>query len=158
MAWTKRQFIQKAFGKIGFGLDFNVSPEEAENALSELDSMMATWNARGIRLGYLLESNPDSSDLDSDSGVPDYANEAIYLGLALRIGPDYGKAPSPVVQVAAKQAYDTLLSRSVFPTPQPMPNTMPIGAGNRSYGFGRRRFFPTPLAVIEAGADDPITF
>lgn len=157
MSWTKRQFIQKAFAKIGFGLDFNVTPEDAELALSELDSMMATWNARGIRLGYPLPSSPDDSDIDSDSGVPDSAYEAIYNNLALRIGPDYGKTPNPVVQVAAKQAYDTLLSRAVFPTPQPMPNTMPRGAGNKPWRTGYT-FYPTPADVIEAGANDPLEF
>jgi hypothetical protein len=157
MSWTKKQLIDQAFAEIGFGPDFNVSPDDAESALRRLDSMLAEWNGKGIRLGYSLPTGPDGSDIDSDSGLPDVANEAVFMNLAIRIAPGYGKQLSPDTRVTAKQGYNTLLSRAVFPDPQPMPNTMPIGAGNRYSAYGRR-FFPTPAPVLDAGADDPIIF
>ena len=159
MSWTKRQFISQSLLEIGLGEDFNLQPEEFESALRSLDSMMAMWNGKGIRLGYLLPHTPDDSDIDSLSGVPDYANEAIYLNLAIRLAPRYGKVISVDTKITAKQAYDVLMSRSVAPMPQPMPNTMPIGAGNKywRHGYGNP-FFPTPAPVLEAGADDPLNF
>lgn len=156
MGWTKKQLIQEAFSEIGFSDDFNVQPEDFERSLRRLDAMMALWNGKGIRLGYNLPSSPDESDIDSDSGLSDVAYEAAFMNLALRIAPGYGKTTNQVTAVAAKQAYDTLLARAVFPTPQPMPNTMPIGAGNNRRS--QRRFFPTPAPVLDAGADDPLTF
>lgn len=154
--WTKRQLIDQAFSEIGFGLDFNVTPDENENALRRLDSMMAEWNGKGIRVGYALISTPDDGDIDSDSGVPDVAVEAIYMNLAIRLAPGYGKTLSQDTRITAKQGYNTLLARAVFPTPQPMPSTMPRGAGNRRYGVNT--FYPTPQEVLDAGANDPITF
>lgn len=153
MGWSKKQLIDQAFSEIGFGPDFNVSPDDAESALRRLDSMMAEWNGKGIRVSYALPGGPDSSDIDADSGLPDVAIEPVYMNLAIRLAPGYGKQLSQDTRVTAKMGYNTLLSRAVFPTPQPMPNTMPIGAGNRTYG---RRFFPTPAIVIDAGADDPL--
>lgn len=157
MGWTKQQLIDQAFSEIGFGPDFNVTPDDAESALRRLDMMMAEWNGKGIRVGYNLVSTPDDSDIDSDSGVPDVAVEAIYMNLAIRLAPGYGKTLSQDTRITAKQGYNTLLSRSVYPTPQPMPATMPRGAGNRRSGTGWA-YYPTPQEVLDAGADDPITF
>lgn len=154
--WTKQQLIDQAFSEIGFGPDFNVTADEKENALRRLDSMMAEWNGKGIRVGYALADTPDSSDIASDSGLPDVAVEPVYMNLAIRLAPGYGKTLSQDTRITAKQGYNTLLARSVYPTPQPMPSTMPRGAGNRRYG--QYAFYPTPQEVLDAGADDPITF
>lgn len=155
--WTKQQLVQQAFLEIGIGSGYDLQPEQTEPALQSLDSMMATWNAKGIRVGYQLNGTPQDSDIGNDSGLLDFAVEAVYLNLAKRLAPRYGKTVSAETSLAAKQGYDMLLSRAVFPTPQPMPNTMPRGAGNRPWLYGQQ-FYPTPRDVLDAGADDPITF
>lgn len=154
---TKKQLIDLAFAEIGFGPDFNVTPVDQEAALKRMDSMMGTWNAKGIRVGYVLPNNPEDADIDSESGVTDAAQEAVYMNLALRLAPGYGKQLSQDTRITARQGYDVLLSRAVYPQPQQMPNTMPRGAGNRPWQYGRQ-FYPTPPDVIDAGADDPLNF
>jgi hypothetical protein len=159
MSWTKKQLIDQAFSEIGFGPDFNVTADECENALRRLDSMMAEWNGKGIRVSYALPGGVDESNIDDDSGLPDVANEAVFMNLAIRLAPGYGKQLSQDTRITAKQGYNTLLSRAVFPTPQPMPSTMPRGAGNRPWQYGNGNpFYPEPAIVIDAGADDPLNF
>mgnify|MGYP000165071707 CR=1 FL=1 len=103
MSWTKRQFVDQAFEEIGYAsYTFDLEPEQLQAAMRRLDSMMATWNGRGIRVGYPLPATPGAGDLDDLTDVPDYANEAIYLNLAIRIAPTVGKAVSRETKVAAK--------------------------------------------------------
>ena len=104
MSWTKRQFVVQAFEEIGLAsYVFDLSPEQMDSALRRLDSMMAAWNAKGIRLGYPIPGNPQDSSLEEKTGVPDSANEAVYMGLAVRLAPGFGKVVSPDTKSAAKQ-------------------------------------------------------
>ena len=74
MAYTKRDIVEQAFEEIGLAsYVFDLQPQQLESALRRLDAMMATWNAKGIRLGYPLPSSPADSDLDQEVGVPDNA-------------------------------------------------------------------------------------
>jgi hypothetical protein len=116
--------------------------------------MMATWNAKGIRLGYPL-SSPDNSNIDADTTVPDSANEAIYTNLAVRIATGYGKTPTPETKAIAKDSYNTLLSRAAVPPQMQLPDAMPLGAGNRLYD---NPFTAPPVDPITAGPDSVITF
>ena len=85
MGWTKRDIIEQAFDEIGLaGYVFDLQPQQLDSALRRLDNMMATWNGKGIRIGYALPSSPGSSDLDQESGVTDMAIEAMALNLAIR--------------------------------------------------------------------------
>jgi hypothetical protein len=64
MGYSKKQFIDAALEEIGLGrYAFDISPEQEESALRLLDSMMALWNAGGIRLSYPLPSSPQYSDI-----------------------------------------------------------------------------------------------
>ena len=92
MSWTKLQLIRQAFSQIGLAdYDFDLQPEQLQNALFLLDSMMATWNAKGISLSYPTPTSPENSNTSDESNIPDRANEAVYLNLALRIAPTLGK-------------------------------------------------------------------
>lgn len=155
MSWSKQELIAQAMLEIGLSAEFNIEPEEYEAALRSLDSMMATWSAKGVGVGYLLANSPELSDISSDSGVASYAIEAVYLNLAPRLAPRYGKTVSQNTLVSAKQAYDLVLLKSVFPNPQPMPNTMPRGAGNRPWLYSRP-FYPTPEDVTDPYGNGPV--
>jgi hypothetical protein len=134
MGWTKRQFVEQAFDEIGLaGYTFDLQPEQLQSALRRLDTMMATWNAKGIRLAYPLPSSPQDSDLDQETEVPDSAFEAIYTNLAIRIAPSFGKQVAIEVKTTAKQAYDVLLQRATAPIEMQLPATMPAGAGNKPW-------------------------
>lgn len=145
MGWTKRQIVGKAFSTCGLqNYEFDIQPEESQDALSSLDSMMAEWDFKGIRLGYALPGSPDDSELDTDSGLPDYAVKTVYLNLAILIAPGLGKTIQPATVISARQGYDQLLIKAAYPQRQQLPNTLPRGAGNRHFGVEGYPFFPTP--------------
>lgn len=158
MGWTKRQFVTQAFEEIGLATYvFDLSPEQLQSGLRRLDSMMATWNTKGIRLGYPLPSSPQFSDLDAESEVPDSANEAIYLNLAIRIAPSFGKTPSVDTKATAKAAYDNLLSVAAMPVEMQLPGTLPVGAGNKPWNIDQP-FVNPPVDPLLAGQDGEIQF
>jgi hypothetical protein len=132
MGWLKGELIDHALDALGIAPDaFNIAPEQRAKALKTLDSMMATWSVKGLAAGYLLPVSTASSNLTDDSGLPDTETEAVYQNLALKLAPPYGKTPSPELKASAKTAYDTLLIAAAQPLTQPLPNTLPVGAGNR---------------------------
>jgi hypothetical protein len=120
--------------------------------------MMADWNGKGIRLGYPLPSSPQYSDLDAQSEVPDSAFESIICNLAIRIAPSYGKQVMPQTQIAAKSAYQTLLSRATMPLEMQLPGSMPSGAGNKPWRVYDEPFLRRPIDPVLAGQDGPIVY
>jgi hypothetical protein len=156
MSWSKRQFIEQAFNEAGLAsYVFDLSPEQLQSALRQLDAMMATWNGRGIRIGYPLPDSPGASDIDALTDVPDRANEAIYLNLALRIAPGYGRQLMPSTSASAKAAYDVLLSYAAMPPEMQLPKGVPLGAGNKPFVWGRQ-FTGPPDDPLLAGPDGVI--
>ena len=159
MGWTKRQFIEQAFDEIGLAsYAFDLTPEQMQSALRRLDTMIAAWNALGIRLGYPLPSSPQDSDLDEQTNVPDRSNEAIYTNLAIKLAPSYGKQVMPDTKATAKESYNTLLSIAAMPNQQQMPGTMPAGAGNKAWRDYDSPFLRRPVDPILAGGDGPLEF
>lgn len=159
MSATKRQFIADAFTEAGLaGYIFDLQPEQLETALRRLDTMLASWNAKGIRLGWPLPGSPECSDLDDETNVPDAANEAIILNLAIRIAPSFGKTVAAETKVFAKQAYDQLLAIAAAPGQRQFPGTLPSGAGNKSWRTNGSPFTRSPCDPLLAGPDGPLTF
>lgn len=143
--WTKRQLVTEAYGELALaGYEFDITPEEQQTALHRLDAMMATWEGQGVRVGYAFPTNPDDSDLDQPSGLPDMAVEAVFLSLAIRLAPGNGKQISPDTRRAARQGFLRLLREAAQPAQQQLPSTLPRGAGNRGWAMGQHPFFPTP--------------
>lgn len=158
MGYSKRQFVAAAFEEIGLAsYVFDLTPEQLQSAVRRLDAMMATWNAKGIRLGYPLPNSPQDSDLNEPSNVPDSAYEAIITNLGVKIAPSYGRTPTNDTKITAKQAYDTLLARATAPIEQQFPSTMPIGSGNKSWRWSNP-FVPRPVDPVLAGSDGLIDF
>lgn len=158
MSWTKREIVNQAFEEIGFAnYNFDLEPEQLQSALRKLDSMMATWNIRGLRLGYPLSSSPDLSSLDTDSALPDWAIEAVYKSLSIRIAPSIGKVLSRENKADAKSAYNTLLMLNAKPSPMQI-TRLPRGAGSKSWGSNRSPFLDGPTAPLLGGDDGEIEF
>lgn len=155
MAFTKRDIINMAFEEIGLaGYVFDLQPQQLEGALRRLDSMMATWNGKGLRLGYPLPSSPGSSDLDQDTNVSDFAIEAMALNLAVRIAPGYGKTPSPDTKASAKGAYNQLMAQAAKPISMQIDNmAIPAGAGAKGFRNSRDPFLPHPIDPLTVGPD-----
>jgi len=158
MGFSKKQFVEGAFEELGLAAYiFDISPEELNRAMRRLDSMMAEWNGKGIRLGYPIPGSPQDSDLDEPSGVPDSANEAIVSNLAIRTAPTYGKTVSPETRSTAKMAYNTVLQRACYP-PEMQLGMIPSGAGNKPISVDGTTFLPFSETTIDAGSDGAITF
>lgn len=155
MSFSKRQFIQEAYGELNMAsFVFDLDPDIIQRALRRLDSMMAEWNGRGIRLAYPIPTSPGDSDLDELTQVPDWANEAVILNLSVRLAPGHGKTVSPQTLAAAKNALDAVLARAAMP-PEIQITGLPRGAGAK----GRlSTFLPGPTDTLTAGPDGPLTF
>jgi hypothetical protein len=159
MGWTKREFVVQAFEEIGYtSYIYDAMPEQLQSVLRRLDAMMATWNAKGIRIGYPLPSSPNNSDINEQTNVPDAANEAIYLNLAIRIAPMIGKTIQQETKQAAKAAYDALLIKTAHPLQMQYPGTLPAGAGNKPWRNADNPFLTGPVEPLLAGQDDNIIF
>ena len=156
MTWTKRQLVEEAYGELALqGYVFDLSPEELQTGLRRLDTMMATWEGRGVRVGYAMPSSPADSDLDTPSGLPDYAVETSYLNLAIRIAAGAGKALSPETKRVAAEGFNVLLFAAAQPQQQQLPDTLARGAGNKPWRTTDQPFFPTPnqdpLQIAQGG-------
>lgn len=155
MGWTKQQLIEQALTEIGKNPTvFNIDPDDMQAALRTLDSMMATWGGKGIRLGYALPDGPEASQLDTDSGLPDMAIEAVYLALSIRLAPSYGKTPSNETKLAARTAYASLPNNAAFPPEQQYKAWLPAGAGNKPSRSPQYTFLPPPVDALTAGVQD----
>jgi|SRR3990167_10919222 len=158
MSYTKRDFVKAAFEEIGLAsYVFDLSPEDLESALRRLDAMMASWNAKGIRLGYPLPGSPGNSDLDAETGVPDHANYAIFANLGLAIAPLYGRQVSLETRQMAKAAYDTMLQQFAVPPEMQLPGTMPAGAGTLPWRRDNP-FITAPEDALQIGNDGELDF
>lgn len=158
MTWTKRQFVNAALEEIGIvSYEFDVEPAQLQSALRRLDTMMATWNAIGLRLRYPIPSSPEQSSLDTETNVPDSANEAIITNLAVRLAPQYGKVVSADTKTTARMGYNILLQRAAIPPEQQFPSTLPRGAGNKPWRYDEP-FMPEPEDPIEVGPDGNLEF
>lgn len=155
MAYTKRDIVNRAFEEIGLaGYVYDLAPQQLEGALQRLDAMMATWNGKGIRLGYPLPSSTGASDLDQIIGVPDDALEAMHLNLAVRIAPGYGKTVSPDTKANAQMSYKALLSRSTIPVEMQLGDmTIPSGQGNKGWRYYNDAFLRQPIDPLTVGPD-----
>lgn len=160
MGWTKRQFITQAFEEIGLAAYvFDLTPEQLDSALRRMDAMVAGWNANGVRIGYPLPVSPEDSDLDADSGVPDFANEAIYLNLAVRLAPGFGKTIAVETKVGADMAYSNMANQVAIPTHErQMPQTLPRGQGTKPWRNFNNPFVNAPQPAVDAGSDGQIDF
>lgn len=158
MGWTKRQFVVEAYNEIGYAQnEYDLESEQLDRGLRRLDAMLATWNAKGIRLGYPLSSSPELSSLDTETNVPDSAQEAVYTNLALRLSPPVGKTVSLETRQIARETYRTVLQRATAPRAMQFPTTLPAGAGNKTWRYDDP-FIKQPEDPIDVGPDGELSF
>jgi hypothetical protein len=155
MSYTKRQLVDAAMAEIGLAsYAFDLMPEQRDGALRRLDSLMAEWNTRGLRLGYPVPDNPADSDIDADSNIPDAAWEAVITNLALRLAPSSGKQVNVATATTARHSLNTILARAALPAEMKLP-AMPSGAGNKSID---NPFIERPASDLIAGPDAVLDF
>lgn len=156
MSWTKRELVTNAFEEIGLAnYVFDLQPEQLQAGLRRLDNMMATWNSRGLRLGYPLPDSPGGSDLDQDSNITDEAIEAVVGNLGVRLAPMMGKTVSPDTKAAARSAYVALLNRRTNTLEKRIDvNAIPGGQGGKYWRFNSDPFLAQAERGITTGPDD----
>lgn len=157
MSWTKRDIVEDAYGELALAsYTFDRSPEEDQRAARKLDTMMAWWDYRGIRLGYSLASGPGETSLDTDSGLPLYAIKPVVQNLAVELAGGDGKAVPATLRTAAAEGYSLLMVQAAEPVEQQMPTRMPRGAGNKP---GRQPYSQTPdTSPIRIGEGGDLDF
>lgn len=152
MSYTRRQLVEDALDEIGFSPDdFDMPAAKLQSAARKLDSMIAQWNARGVLLGWPIPSSPELTDLDTETGLPDAAWEAVVTNLALRIAPSFGKPVMQETKSAAKMAKNTLFAKSVATLKRSL-GTLPSGAGNKPHRF--TEFIVDKSRNIDVGSDE----
>lgn len=152
MGWTKKQLVTQAFDELGLSASiYDLTPEQLEAANHKLNAMMAAWTTNGVRVGWASPSNQGLGDLNQDSLAPDYANEAIYTNLAVRLASSFGKAVPPELRALSLSSYATLVN-ALTPNPPEiqLPSSMPMGAGykRRYYNYMSQ---PQPPLLADDG-------
>jgi hypothetical protein len=143
MSLTKLQLVDAAFEELALaGFTFDITAAERATALLRLDSMMATWEARGISVEYFFGSTAIPTALTNDSALLTMANEAVYTNLAVRLCSTFGKQPPVSLLSTAKDALLPLLMRAAIPAEQLTPGGVPLGAGKST--VLRAAFSPQP--------------
>jgi hypothetical protein len=144
---TKRELISQAYGEIGYSsYTFDLLPEQIQAALKKLQQMAAEWDGVGIRIGYDFDAG-----LNDDSGLPDHSHYAYAANLSLRIAPSVGKRAPPELMSMSNKAYLALLTTVQDIPLYQLPNTMPLGRGNRSSTRSIQYFVPDEY--IATGVD-----
>jgi hypothetical protein len=149
--WTKLNIITAAFNELGFAnYLYDIDPAQLNRVLLQLDGLMGTWAAMGINIGYPLPTSPSGSDINQFSNLPAPAVEAVYMNLAKRIAPSFGKTLAPDAIVNARDSFTAmLLNLSVIPDKQ-YPGTLQAGAGNKPFNrvFNSGNDSTTPTEII----------
>lgn len=114
MGYSKRQFVEEALVEVGLGsYIFDSDPEVLATMLKRLDGLLAMYYGMGVPLPSVAPFNPDLSDINDDTDIPGWANEAIIYGLAMRGAGALGKALTVEQRITQQQAHSVMLSRAV---------------------------------------------
>lgn len=136
MALTKRELIELAMTEIGYSsYQYDIEPDQLQDALRVLDAMMGEWDALGIYVGFPIPSSQKDADLDTDTGLPDHARSAVYSNLAIRLCPMFGKTPSQETKDLARSS-KLVLMKATTPIPQRKATRMPRGQGSKYWRGG----------------------
>lgn len=155
---TKGDLVLVALRKAGLASRSTLvqpEPEMVEDALTDLELMIAEWENKGIRLGYQFADEQLGADTGDDHGLLQGDINSVALCLAQRILTDVNRVVPQSLATQARDAYEAMLYRQVeIPTLQRR-NDMPVGQGNKGWGsFDRFYVEPDPLTT---GDGTPIT-
>lgn len=151
MGWTKKQLITQAFEELGLSASiYDLTSAQLETAANKLNAMMAAWSTNGVRVGWASPSTQALNDINQDSLAPDFANEAIYTNLAVRLSSSFGKIVSPELKSLAVSSYSDLVNALTGTPPEyQLPRSLPMGAG-----YKRQYYKYTPQRQSPLLADD----
>ncbi len=160
MGWSKRQLVEKAYEKIGLAsFVYDLSAEQLQSGMAEMDAMIGLWYVEGIRLGNRMSLTPQGGNLDDDSLISPMYSKVVYENLALSLAQNIGREISATLLSSARKGYLTLLARFSQPPIKQLPGTVPAGQGNqRWWGDRYRTFIIAPDDTIADGDDSELEF
>lgn len=140
---TKGALVLAALRKLGVASNAtltDVEPQSVEDAVLDLEMMMAEWqgssDAPGIDIGYVFADDDTDPDPGDAHGLSNNALNAVILNLACRIAPDYSIDPIAKVVTTARYGKEHLIKLSALNRAARVkcqsgyPNRMPVGSGN----------------------------
>lgn len=145
---TKVEHINSAYSKIRIsGITINPTPEDTETALWRLEDLMWEFYGRTLDFNYNFEDVPLST---SESGVDRIHHNMIASNLAMLLLPDFGKDATPELAGQARSSFSASSAVIARKRLQGVnyPNRMPIGTGNRNFGFRSRQYFPAAHPAV----------
>ena len=151
MSNKKVDIIEKAYSRMRIsGLTVNPGARENKLALGRLERMAARWKKKNICAGYNFEDEPD---INSDSGVEEWALDAFEACLAFWLSSDFGKIPPPTLVQEKSTAYSDLSSATATPRQTNYPSRQPRGRGNQRYRRWNHYYLPVQEAPNECATN-----
>lgn len=149
---TKGDLVNAALRKLGIASNAtltDVEPQSTEDAVNDLESMMAEWyeDGNGIDVGYIFSADDVAPDPGDEHGLSIGHISAVFYNLATRISPDYAVEASGKVVAAARYGKELLVKSSAALKAKKAkakagyPNRMPIGSGNRLLTLNGHNYF-----------------
>lgn len=148
---TKEQLVLRALRRAGIASSATLlspEPESMQDALIDLEDMMADWESRGLSLSYRYTSAPQPQPSE-ESGVPPFAVAAIANNLARILLIDISMPIPDELATQADAGYRQLLGRRIVVPMLQRRSDMPMGTGNN----GRRYYHETDSLTDWNGHD-----
>ena len=137
---TVLKTIERAYSKIQVkqaGVD--LTAQEIEDAISELNEMMWVHTASGMALAW-----EDVTSSSQTLPLPDYAIAFATNGLALRLGAEFGVMIPQALPAMYEEALRVVELNTVRTPDIPFPDTLPRGGGASSI-YSTSRYFTDDL-------------
>lgn len=146
---TKGDLVRAALRKLGVASSAtltDVEPQSMQDAVDDLESMMAEWyqDGKGIITGYVF-ADPDNLPAEGDDhGLRSSELSAVFNNLACRIAPDYAIEPTTKIITTARYGKEQLVKNTALNRAKraPYPNRMPTGSGNSFATLNGWHFYP----------------
>lgn len=147
---TKAHLINGAYSMIKIsGITVDPSAEDLTLALTRLEDMAAEFKGRNINTGYNFEETPAIGSLHNLERKYRYAYK---INLAVRLIPDFGKQPTPVLLAQQQASFSFLSSDTAITKRVDYPSRMPRGESNTHRSLPWTRFF-APATDAPASAE-----
>ncbi len=114
----------------------SATPEEIQDIIDYMDSWAAAQNAIGRRIGYSFASK----DPNTESGIPDWAEQGVWASVAVMMCPYFEKTASPELNAMARAGMNTIYDETIELQEVQYPNRMPVGTGSRWNTYGPRYY------------------
>ncbi len=139
---TAATIIDRSLKALGATSILNpAAPELVNDAFDYLVELLARWSAQNTDFGVTVPDN-----LADDLEEPSFVTQAIIFTLGSEIAPMSRRTPNSHFLHIVDKTYKAMLVR-IQPKPrQQYPNTLPLGAGNKT-GPKSRTFYREPETV-----------